>query len=55
MEGYKSGLKSILDVLEAQSQLQEARTKLVESQKDLFVSSADLARAMGTISVKDLG
>ncbi|MFH1310673.1 MAG: TolC family protein, partial [Candidatus Omnitrophota bacterium] len=34
LEGYKSGLKSILDVLEAQSQLQEARTKLVESQKD---------------------
>ncbi|MFH1395662.1 MAG: TolC family protein [Candidatus Omnitrophota bacterium] len=54
LEGYKSGIKSILDLLEAQSQLQEARSKLVESQKDLFVSSAGLARAMGTLSAKDL-
>lgn len=50
LDGYKVGLKSILDLLEAQSQLQEARSKLVASQKDVFVSTVGLARAMGLLA-----
>jgi len=52
MDGYKAGIKSILDLLEAQSKLQEARSKLVTSQKDVFVSNAGLARAMGSLTAE---
>ena len=51
-DGYKTGLKSILDLLEGQSQLSEARSKLVKSEKEYFVSIAELVHATGSVPVK---
>ncbi len=48
-EGYKAGLKNILDFLHAQSELSSARSKLVQSQKDLHVAFAELAHATGSL------
>jgi len=53
LEGYKSRLKNILDLLESQSQLSDARNKLVESKKDLFVAVAELAHATGSLTAKE--
>jgi len=50
-EGYGAGLKNILDLLQAQSTLSEARAKFLTSRKDLFVSVAELAHATGTLKV----
>ncbi|MEA3488835.1 MAG: TolC family protein [Candidatus Omnitrophota bacterium] len=50
--GYKAGLKSILDVLEAQSKLSEARSRLIGSRKDLFVSLAQLIHSTGSLHVR---
>ncbi|HRZ86207.1 MAG TPA: TolC family protein [bacterium] len=52
-EGYNAGLKSILDVLQAQSSLSSARSKLVLSRKDVFVTLADLARSIGWLTTKE--
>jgi len=51
-DGYSTGLKSILDLLKAQSQLSDARSKLIESRKDLFVSLAELIHATGSLHAK---
>lgn len=50
-EGYGAGLKDILDLLQAQSALSEARAKFINSRKDLFVAVAELAHATGTLKV----
>lgn len=52
-EGYGAGLKSILDVLQAQSSLSSARSKVVQSRRDVFVSMADLARSVGWLTTKE--
>ena len=52
LEGYKAGLKNILDLLEAQRSLSAARNRLVESEHDLFVSLAELVHATGQIGIK---
>jgi len=52
--GYETGLKSILDLLESQSELSEARSKLVTSREDTFVSLAELAHATGTLYIEDI-
>ena len=49
--GYRTGLKDILDLLQAQSQLSDARSKLIESRKELFVSLAELIHATGMLYV----
>ncbi len=48
-EGYGAGLKDMLDLLQGQSALSEARAKFVNSRKDLFVAVAELAHATGTL------
>jgi len=53
VEGYEVGLKSILDLLEAQSQLSDARSRMVQSEKDLYVSVAGLAHATGSLYTRD--
>jgi len=53
-EGYGAGLKDILDLLQAQSALSDARAKLVISRTDLFVSVAQLAHATGTLKVSGI-
>lgn len=52
LESYKAGLKSILDLLDAESRLSDARSKLIQSKKDVFVALANLAHATGSISTK---
>ncbi|MDP8298310.1 MAG: TolC family protein [Candidatus Tantalella remota] len=50
MEGYEVGLKSILDLLQSQSQLSDARTKFIQSREDLFVAIAEFAHATGSLT-----
>ncbi|MDD4957482.1 MAG: TolC family protein [Candidatus Omnitrophica bacterium] len=50
-DSYTSGLKSMLDVLQAQSQLSEARSRMISSRESLFVSRAELAHAIGALTV----
>ncbi|MFH1791960.1 MAG: TolC family protein [Candidatus Omnitrophota bacterium] len=52
LDGYEVGLKSILDLLDAQSKLSDARSKHIQSKKDLFFSIAELAHATGTIGME---
>ena len=49
LESYKTGIKSILDLLDAESRLSEARSNVIESRKDVFISLAELAHATGII------
>ncbi len=46
---YKAGTTTILDVLQAQSALADARSKKAEAQKDWFISLADIAYATGSL------
>jgi len=50
MDGYKSGIKSILDVLNAESDLSDARSQVIKSQKELYTSFAQVAYSTGTIN-----
>ena len=52
LEGYSEGLKSMLDLLQAQSALSDARAKFINSQKGLFIAVAELAHATGTLSAE---
>jgi len=52
LESYKAGLKSILDLLDAESKLSDARSKLIQSKKDVFVALANLAHATGSTGAK---
>ncbi len=54
MEGYDAGLKSILDLLNAQSKLSSARNQMIQNEKDLYVALIKLAHATGRISVQDV-
>ncbi len=49
-EGYESGLKSILDLLQSQSALSAARSQLIASERGVFVALAELAHAAGTLT-----
>jgi outer membrane protein len=49
LSGYKAGTMTILDVTSAQSSLADARTKKAESQKNWFVSLAQIAFATGSL------
>lgn len=51
LEGYNAGLKSMLDLLQAQSALSDARSNLIQSRKDLFFAIADLAHSTGSITI----
>jgi outer membrane protein len=50
-DSYRAGLKSILDLLQAQSQLSDARSKMIGSREDVFVSMAELAHSIGALTV----
>ena len=50
VEGYKAGLQNILDLLQAQNQLSEARSQFATSKKDLFVALVEFDHAMGALS-----
>lgn len=46
---YKAGTMTILDVLQAQSSLADARSKKANAQKNWFLSLADIAYATGSL------
>ena len=49
MESYKSGIKSILDVLNAEAQLAESRRQQIVARQEVFTALANLAHATGII------
>ena len=49
MESYKSGVKSLLDVLNAEAQLAQARSQQIVARQDVFTALANLAHATGII------
>ncbi|MFH1199407.1 MAG: TolC family protein [Candidatus Omnitrophota bacterium] len=53
-ESYNNGLKSILDLLQSQSKLSDARSKLINSKKDVFVGLVELAHSTGSLYVKSM-
>ncbi|MCX5716682.1 MAG: TolC family protein [Candidatus Omnitrophica bacterium] len=53
LESYNTGLKSILDLLDAQSKLSDARSKLIQSQRDVFVALAQLMHSTGSLHAKE--
>ncbi len=53
-EGYESGLKSILDLLQSQSALSAARSQVIASERDVFVALAELTHAAGTLTREGL-
>ncbi|MDP8217171.1 MAG: TolC family protein [Candidatus Theseobacter exili] len=51
-EGYNAGLKSILDLLQAQSKLSEARSQLIDSEDELFIAFMNLVHATGSLHIE---
>lgn len=49
LTSYKAGTMTILDVLQAQSSLADARSKKAEAQKNWFLSLAEIAYATGSL------
>ncbi len=49
MDSYKSGVKSILDVLNAETQLAQARSQQIIARQGVFTALANLAHATGII------
>ncbi|MDD5504099.1 MAG: TolC family protein [Candidatus Omnitrophica bacterium] len=49
LEGYSHGIRSMLDLLQAQSELSNARARYVDSQRQAFVAIAELAHATGSL------
>ncbi len=48
--GYKAGLKNILDLLTAQNNLSSAKSQNIQARNTLFLNSAQLARATGSLA-----
>ncbi|MFA5096854.1 MAG: TolC family protein, partial [Candidatus Omnitrophota bacterium] len=48
--GYKAGVGSILDLLQAQNKFSDAVSKLIQSKQDVFVAFAELTHATGALS-----
>lgn len=48
-ESYKSGLSSIIDVLDAQASLAQARSQLINSEEDLYMALSNLSHATGKL------
>ncbi|HBA83907.1 MAG TPA: hypothetical protein DCZ95_07435 [Verrucomicrobia bacterium] len=49
LSSYKAGLQSILDLLNAESQLAQARSQYVAARQDAFIALANLAHAAGLL------
>ncbi|MDD5429522.1 MAG: TolC family protein [Candidatus Omnitrophica bacterium] len=52
IQSYRNGLYSILDLLQTQNELADARSKLVESQKQTYLGLANLAYATGSLGIQ---
>ncbi len=53
-ESYKQGLKDILDLLNAQSELSKARSRRIDSEEETRVSLAELVHSTGTLYAYEL-
>ena len=51
---YKNGKSSILDLLNAQSDLATAKYEFISAQHNWFISRANLLKTLGKISVEEL-
>ena len=51
---YKTGKASILDLLDAQSNLASAKYELISSQHNWFITRANLLKSIGDMSVETL-
>lgn len=49
LESYQSGVKSILDVLNAEAQLAKARSQKIAARQEVFTALANLAHATGVM------
>ena len=49
LDSYKAGLKSILDLLNAESQLAQARSQQIASRQETFIALANLAYSTGLL------
>jgi outer membrane protein len=52
LEGYSQGARSMLDLLQAQSALSNARARIVDSERGLYIALAELAHATGSLSAE---
>ena len=53
LESYNAGLKSMLDLTQAQAQLSGARSRLIQSKEAAFIALANLAHSTGSLAAKD--
>ena len=53
LEGYRAGLKSILDLVNAQDNLANARSGLVTAKQDILITFAELQHATGSLNLND--
>ena len=53
LEGYRAGLKSILDLINAQDNLADARSSLVVSKRDVLIAFVEFRHATGSLSLND--
>jgi outer membrane protein len=51
---YMAGLRTTLDVLDAEQNLFEAKTLLIQSKRDEIVESYSLLAQLGKLTIKDL-
>jgi TolC family type I secretion outer membrane protein len=49
-----AGLRTVLDVLDAEQELLDSRVNLVRAERDNFVATFDVARSMGTLTAGNL-
>ncbi len=55
LKSYRAGTKDILNVMQAQTSLSNARSQYTESVQDLFVSLTNLAYATGSLATPESG
>ena len=53
LEGYRAGLKSMLDLTDAFGKLSDARSSMIDSRKDLYIAVIDLVHAMGRLNASE--
>ena len=53
MDKYRQGTNTIIDVINAQTNIANASAKLIQAKKDYFTSLANLAYAIGSLNIKE--
>ena len=55
LESYMAGTRSMLDLIQSQNQLSDARSKLIQSKQDIFIALAELTYATGSMTANNKG